>query len=206
MKTISNTLAALTLLSFASVPLISCTAAPEAEVPASTASITSATVPGVPGGVSTAVITVSARVTAIDYKQRSVTLVDEHGEKKSLLVGPEAINFDQVKVGDMVNVAYAEELVVYLREKGEPSQDGAAGMMARAPKGNKPEGVIANTVEITAVVKSIDLKKHTATLKFPDGSMHTVAVRPDVDLTKAKIGAEVVIRTTSAIAISVQKP
>ena len=66
--------------------------------------------------------------------------------------------------------------------------------------------VIASTVEVTAKVKSIDLKRHKATLQFPDGKSKTFAVRPDVDLTKVKLGEEVVMRTTEAMAIVVEKP
>jgi len=47
---------------------------------------------------------------------------------------------------------------------------------------------------------------HTATLQLPDGSSKTFKVRPDVELTKDNVGTEVVIRTTEAVAISVEKP
>ena len=65
---------------------------------------------------------------------------------------------------------------------------------------------MADTVEVTAKVKSVDLKNHRATLQLPDGRTKTFKVRPDVELTKETVGAEVVIRITEAIAISVSKP
>ncbi len=46
----------------------------------------------------------------------------------------------------------------------------------------------------------------TATLQFPDGKAKTFVVRPDVDLTKANLGEEVVIRATEALAVVVEKP
>lgn len=45
-----------------------------------------------------------------------------------------------------------------------------------------------------------------AILQFEDGSTRTVAVRPDVDLGKRKVGDRVVIRTTEALAITVRNP
>jgi Cu/Ag efflux protein CusF len=75
-----------------------------------------------------------------------------------------------------------------------------------APIGAKPGGVTANTEEITAKVKAINLKHRKATLQFPDGTSHTFTVRPDVDMTKHAVGDEVVIRATEAVAISVEKP
>jgi hypothetical protein len=63
----------------------------------------------------------------------------------------------------------------------------------------------ATVAQQTATVTAIDLAQHTATLQFPDGTSKTIAVRPDVDLSKRKVGEQVVIRTTAAVAVSVQK-
>jgi hypothetical protein len=71
---------------------------------------------------------------------------------------------------------------------------------------NADAGVMAATLQITAKVTAIDLKRHKTTLQFPDGTTRTVAVRKDVDLTQRKVGEEVVIRCTEAIAIAVEKP
>jgi len=64
---------------------------------------------------------------------------------------------------------------------------------------------MAETVQVTAKVTALDLKGHKATLQFPDGSTKTVAVRKDVDLTQQKLGEEVVVRCTEAVAITVAK-
>jgi hypothetical protein len=66
--------------------------------------------------------------------------------------------------------------------------------------------MVLNTVQVTAKVTAIDLKNHKATLQFPDGTTKKIAVRKDVDLTKQKVGDEVVLRCTEALAISVEKP
>lgn len=161
--------------------------------------------PGVPGGTSTSVIKVTAVVADIDYKKRTVTLKNEQGEKRTLAVDPKAVNFQNVKKGDHVTVQVAEELAVYLREKNAPNNDGAAGIVAQAAPGEKPAVLMANTAEMTAVVKAIDLKKHTATLQFADGSSKTINVREDVVLNKNQIGREVVFRMTSAMAVTVEE-
>ena len=49
-------------------------------------------------------------------------------------------------------------------------------------------------------------QKAKATLQFPDGTAKTIKVRDDVDLTKAAVGEDVVIRASEALAISVEKP
>ena len=79
-------------------------------------------------------------------------------------------------------------------------------MVALAPKGAKPGGIMAETTQVTAKVTAIDTEHRQATLQFDDGTTQTVAVRPDVDLSKRKVGDKVVIRTTEALAITVEKP
>ena len=161
---------------------------------------------GVPGGVMVGTYQETATVTAIDAANRKVTLVGRDGSTTIFKAGPEVRNFDQIRVGDQVKATVVEQLVVFLRKDGTPPSDGQASAIAVAPKGAKPGVLMADTVEVTATVKSIDLKHHKATLQFPDGKSKTFAVRPDVDLTKVKLGEEVVMRATEAMAIVVEKP
>jgi len=162
--------------------------------------------PGVPGGVTIDTYHSTATVTAIDASARLVTVVSSNGAKATFKCGPEVINFDQIHVGDQVRATLTKEMVVFLRSAGEPAMDGGAGAIALPVKGEKPGIAMADVVEITATVEAIDLKHHEATLLFPDGTTKTVPVRPDVDLTKAKLGQQVVIRTTRSMALLVEKP
>ncbi len=161
---------------------------------------------GVPGGVVVRTFKTTATVTGIDADSRKVTLVSPDGKKTTYKAGPEVINFDQIRIGDQLKVTAAEQIVVRLAEQGAPPDEGAATLVALAPKGAKPGGLLANTVQFTAKVSAIDLKHHKVALQLPDGTTETFAVRQDVDLTKGKVGQEVVIRTTEALAISVDRP
>ena len=161
---------------------------------------------GVPGGISVNTIKVTATITAVDHEKRQATLLTADGKKTDFKAAPEVVNFDQIHVGDHVKATLTEELVVYVREKGETRRDGQASLIALAPKGAKPAAVMADTIEVTAKVKSVDLKAHKATLEFPDGSTHTVSVRPDVKLSTTDVGREVVIQATEAVAVQVEKP
>ena len=161
---------------------------------------------GVPGGVMVDTYQMTAAVTGIDRDKRKVTLQTEDGKKTVVKCGPDVVNFDQIQVGDQLKLTVTEELAVYLAEAGAPPGDGTAALVALAPKGAKPGGMMAETVQVTAKVSAIDLDHHKATLEFPDGTSKTVPVRKDVDLTKRHVGEEVVIRTTEALALSVEKP
>ena len=147
-----------------------------------------------------------SNVVHIDGPGREVILATPDGKRQGVKCGPEVVNFNQIRVGDQLKVTVAEEVAVYMASSAEPSNAGAAAVVALAPKGAKPGGVMAATVEVVATVTAIDLGHHKATLTFPDGTTRTVAVRHDVDLTKRKVGEKVVIRKTEAMAISVEKP
>lgn len=161
-------------------------------------------VEGTAGGVFVQTLEISAKVAAIDKASRKVTLVSDDGIKQVVRVGPEAINFDQIRVGDQLKVKLTEELVVEMGGKDDVS--GGAALVALAPKGAKPGGIIAEAVQVTGTVTAIDSAKRTATLKFEDGSTKTFPVRNDVDLAGRKVGDKVVFRVTESLAISVKKP
>ncbi|MEE2733354.1 MAG: hypothetical protein VYA55_21215 [Pseudomonadota bacterium] len=163
--------------------------------------------PGVPGGIGSRIMTLTAEVEAINHKKRSVTLVDAEGNRQTLTVGPEVANLDQVEKGDMVQVAYAEELLVYVKEPGDPETDAmdADAVVATAPEGDKPAGLAAGSVQVTATISAVDQKSHTAILMFPDGEKRMVPVRDDVEIKPEYVGREVVIRISKAFAMSVDK-
>jgi hypothetical protein len=193
--------AGLTLLPAAMLAFTSCSTEPKGE-----GAGYAAVQPGVPGGVIVQTYKETATVTGIDKATREVTLVTKDGAKTTVKAGPEVVNFDQIQVGDQVKATVAEQLVMFMRKNGEPANDGEAAAVALAPVGAKPGMVMANTVEVTGKVEAIDLAHRKATLRFPDGTAKTFKVRKDVDMTKGKIGDEVVFRTTEALAISVEKP
>jgi hypothetical protein len=195
------------LVSFSAATLLACNMNDSSDkLPAPSAGNITAMEPGVPGGVTTSIVKVTALVSDIDYKNRTVTLKNDRGEKRTLEVSPQAVNFNNVKKGDIVTVEMVEELAIYLRDKNAPASDDKAGFIAKAPPGEKPAVLIADSAEKTAVVKAVDLKNHTATLQFENGSSKVVNVRKDVVLNKNQIGRTVVFRMTTAMAINVQKP
>lgn len=161
---------------------------------------------GVPGGTIVQTHQATATVTAIEPETRKVTMVSPDGKKTTFKAGPEIANFDQIRVGDKVKATLTDELVVFVGDEARAQSDGARSTVALAPVGAKPGIYVADTVQVTAKVVAIDLANHKATLQFPDGSTKTVPVRKDVDLTQQKVGEDVVIRSTEAQAISVEKP
>jgi hypothetical protein len=162
--------------------------------------------PGQPGGVMVETYKETATVTGIDKATRKVTVVTSDGTKTTFTAGPEVANFTQIEIGDQVKATVTEQIVVFVSKPGESPSAGAAAAVVVAPLGAKPGGLLADTVEVVAKVKSLDVKHQKATLLFPDGTSKTFKVRKDVDLTKQTVGDDVVIRITETVALSLEKP
>lgn len=181
--------------------LTSCATTP----PAPTSSSTTSVQEGVPGGVFVKTTDMSARVTAIDRSTRTATLVDSSGKKFPVTVGPGAVNFDQIKVGDLVKAQVTEELAVALADES-PQRDSSAGLVALAPRGAQPGGVVAGSTRLNATVVGIDPANRNATLRFDDGGVKTLPVRGDVDLGRLRVGQRVVFNVNRMVALKVEKP
>jgi Cu/Ag efflux protein CusF len=161
---------------------------------------------GVPGGTVQQTTVINATVTAIDPATRNVTLVTRAGEKVVVKAGPGVANFPQIRAGDQVRVAYAEQIVLRMAGSGEELSEGRAAGAATGPPGEKPGAALGQATQAIATVTEIDAKRRKVTLQFSDGSSKKFPVRDDIDLSKHKVGERVVIRYTEALAVSVDKP
>ena len=159
---------------------------------------------GVPGGVIVETTRLRATVVAIDPTNRAVTIAVADGRQKVIGCGPEVANFGQIRVGDRVNAAITSELVLALPGNEIPAVDARVAAAALAPKGDKPGGVMTQMQEYTATVTAINQRRRQVTLRLPDDTTRTFAVRPDIDLSQRKVGQQVAVRVTVAVAISVE--
>jgi hypothetical protein len=161
---------------------------------------------GVPGGVVVEnSYDLTARVTAIDPVKRTVTVVGASGDSTTFLCGSAVRNFNQIQVGDQLKIRLTDLLSGAVVDPKNPSFDGSSTLLLLAPEGAMPAAAVAETAQITATVTGIDTLRHIVSLRFPDGSLHHYAVRPDVDLKRRQLGEKVVIRKTMATAIWVQR-
>ncbi len=161
---------------------------------------------GVPGGVLVETTKFNATVAAIDQTDRTVTIVVKDGRQKSIKCGPEVINFDQIHVGDHVRAAITSELAMALADSGTLPIDASVQHVALAPEGAKPGGVMTEAQQYTATVIAINQRRREVTLRLPDDTTRTLPVRPDIDLSKRKVGETVAVRVAVAVAIVVEKP
>jgi hypothetical protein len=157
-----------------------------------------------PSGMKERVIEVTATVEAIDLDKRIVTLKGPNGNVFDLKVGEKAKNLPQVKVGDLLKVKYYEALAFEVKKPGAAGGAEATGAVATAKPGEKPAGIAAGQVTVTATVETIDTKKQRVTLKGPEGKLLEVKVKDPKNLKNVKKGDQVVLTYTEALALSVE--
>jgi hypothetical protein len=146
----------------------------------------------------------TATVVAIDLQKRIVTLKGPEGEVRDIKVGEEAVNLPQVKVGDLVTVKFYESIAVEVIKPGTAMGAGEKTAIVRAKPGEMPGGMAARQVSVTAIITAIDKQKSTMTLKGPEGKLAVVKVQDPTNLEKVKVGDELMITYTEALAISVE--
>ena len=100
---------------------------------------------GKPGAVVVDVVEWSGKVTAVDHTKRTVTLQEPDG-RVATVNAKNARNLDQVKVGDAVKIRYVEALAIFVRKADAAPQATETTAVELAPKGQKPAGVMADTI------------------------------------------------------------
>ena len=184
--------------------VVSWTALPaSAQQPGATGGTVVASEPGKAAAVRTA--QVSAQVLAIDKASRTVTLKGPQGGVVDVVAGDEVKNFDQIKVGDFVVVRYMQSLSLELQKV----KTGAGGISVRegavtAKPGERPAALAGREVTAIAKVTAVDKKAKTISLKGPRGNVVVLDVQNPDHFKVVKVGDEVEVVYTEAVAISVE--
>jgi hypothetical protein len=150
-------------------------------------------------------VTVTAKVEAIELQSRTLSLKKTDGTYTTLVV-PEAYErFPAIKVGDTVTARYYDNIVLRKLNPGEkPSNTGSAGLSV--PGGSKPNATVSAQRTITTTITAIDMKVPSITFTGPNNWVYSSKVQ-DVPLLKTvKVGDQVNITWTEAVSITVTAP
>uniref|UniRef100_UPI003F49AAB4 hypothetical protein n=1 Tax=Cupriavidus yeoncheonensis TaxID=1462994 RepID=UPI003F49AAB4 len=147
---------------------------------------------------------VTAKVVKIDAATRTVSLKRKDGKVVDLVVGEEARNFDQLKVGDVVNAEYKEALSLSLKKGKGPLSMHEKEISDRSAPGAKPGGTVGREVTAMVDVVAVNADAKTVTLKGPKGRTVDLMVEDPEQLKGIKKGDRVQVDYTEALAVSVQ--
>jgi hypothetical protein len=158
-----------------------------------------------PGSVGVAeTVKLTATITAIDKATRAVTLKGPQGKEVSLIAGDQVKNFDQLKVGDQVNIQYIEALTLELKKGSTaPVARTEQAAVAGAKPGESPAGAGGRQVKITAEVVALDANTQVVTLRGPQRTVDLKVKDPAQFKLIAK-GDRVEATYTEAMAVAVE--
>jgi hypothetical protein len=148
---------------------------------------------------------VSAQVVAIDKATRTLSLKGPKGKVVEMVAGEEVKNFNQIKVGDMLFVRFMQSLALEL-QKTKSADGGITGgeTVMTAKPGERPAVAAAREVSAIAKVTAVDPKAKTMDLKGPRGNTVTIDVQNQDHFKVVKVGDEVMINYTEAVAVSIE--
>ena len=156
----------------------------------------------IPGRVVTSTARREAIVESVNRETREIKVVDANGKIHTFVAGEMVANFDQIEPRDRIVTEYLESVAVFVVPEGTPEM-GDMGLVEVAPLGEKPGMAMADTYMVAAKIDAIDADSRIVTLRSEDGFQSAIRVADDVELANVKVGDEVRMRVTEAVAISV---
>jgi hypothetical protein len=156
-------------------------------------------------GSAVAIVSMNAKVEAIDKATRKVTLKTSSGETHVITAGEEVRNFDQIKVGDTVKAKYMEALTLELKKGGKAVVGRTeSATMDRAAPGQKPGAVATREETVIADVVAVDQKAMLVKVKNDRGEVVDLHLRDPEQVKLVKKGDQVQATYTTAFAVALE--
>ncbi len=151
------------------------------------------------------VLTIHGTVTAVNKPEKLVTIQVPDGRKYTLKVD-NPVNLEAATVGTGIVVRYYEVVSVRKKKPGEslPSLSVSGGVVT-AKAGGVPGAVAEEHMKAVVSVVQVDKANGTVTIKGADGLIETAKANNPKVLSHLKAGDDLVITTSRATAISLEK-
>jgi hypothetical protein len=149
------------------------------------------------------VLKLDATITAIDSTTRSLTLRDDEGNEDTFSVGSGVQRFNELKVGQKVNVTYYESIVFQLVKPGEKGGGASFEAALNRAKSALPAGTVATQEKMTVTVKAVDATVPSVTVTTEDGRTVTRRIEDKKNIENLKPGDKIDITYTRALVTSV---
>ncbi|WP_329955988.1 hypothetical protein [Burkholderia cepacia] len=146
-------------------------------------------------------IQMKGRIVAIDAAARMLTLKGRRGNYVFVAVGTEATGFDELKIGDTIDVLYKDALLVTANKvKNDPGIREKIETVTYAPgsagyKASRRIEVIASVLKVDRIHRLVTLRGATAT--------QTLTAAPDIALDDLKTGDTIHAVFQSATAVKI---
>jgi hypothetical protein len=150
------------------------------------------------------VMKITATIQAIDSTTRTLTLRDDKGNEDTFSVGDGVQRFNELKVGQKVNITYYESIVFQLLKPGEKGSGTSIEAALDRAKSALPAGTVAVQDKATVTVKAVDPAVPSITVTTADGRTVTRKIENKKNIEGVKAGDKIDITFTRAFVTSVQ--
>jgi hypothetical protein len=152
-------------------------------------------------------ITLRGTVEAVDYTSRTVSIRGDKGNVVTLDVPQSVVRFDQVKVGDVITVAYYDRVNIRPKPPGEAAVDRTVEPTTTPTPGALPGATVATQRVATVTLTGWDPTTRVVSFTGPKGASYSRRLLDTTDpklLAGLKVGDRVDVTWTEAARISVQ--
>ncbi len=150
--------------------------------------------------------TVTAVVTAVDEKNRIVTLRGSAGNEFSVFVDPSVKSLAQVKVGDTFVVKYFEAIGLDFKKGDGIRMQTVIDTSDTSKKGQMPGAGAFTRVNTVSNIWAIDPARGTVLVRGPYGHFVEVKLKDPGLLAGVKVGDQMQVVFTQAVAVGFEKP
>ena len=150
------------------------------------------------------VVKITATIQAIDTSSRAITLRDDKGNEDTFTAGEGLQRFNELKVGQKVNITYYESIVFQVLKPGEKAGGESFEAALNRAKSALPAGTLATQDKATVTVQKVDPAVPSITVATADGRSVTRKIENKKYLEGVKPGDKIDITFTRAVVTSVQ--
>jgi Cu/Ag efflux protein CusF len=148
----------------------------------------------------TSVNTLTAKVTAVDYDARSLTIADEAGVSHTFNNIKPDFPLDKFEVGETITIESYRQELNYVVPEGEPIPEDQTFRALGGKEGADKNVTLIQAQDMTTTVKEVDVENRMVTLLMEDGTPMMLPVQDDVkNLENLKPGDKVVTQVTQVI-------
>lgn len=144
---------------------------------------------------------VSAVVTAIDAKNRIVTLEGAAGNEFSVLADASVKNFAQIKVGDTLSVKYFRAIALDFKKGDGIRMQTVIDASDSAKKGQMPGAAAYTRINTVSNVWAVNAQQGSVLVRGPFGHFAEVHLKDPGMLAGVKVGDQMKVVYTQAVAV-----
>jgi hypothetical protein len=151
------------------------------------------------------VVMITATVAAVDMKNRAITLKGPEGNEFAVTASSAVKNLGKIQVGDMVDATYMQAVALDFQKGDGIRMAESTAAADTAGAGHMPGAAAVKRTTVVTNIWAMNATAGTVTVLGPFGHLTEVHLTDPAQLAGVKVGDQMKITYTQAVATSVVK-